>query len=515
MSLAPHIDLRFVETGAGKSSEARVPIAPMPRDVVFGKRVGTLYSDSRRTVAVTLDKQRKELVVGRAPETGTYSGQIDVNGTKAKGGTSEVTLDVRHGWLLPLAVLLGGIGVGFGVEWWLTRLRPRSLLDRRLGRLLERAERRHQAVDTQLKGLFLESHGLSRNANDTTRAAWLAEHNLTHDDLVHGIKGQWALPRAAVADSSADLPQDEDPRNRRISRYHLSRAARDLAALLHDARTDIERELFGPDGDRIKELLTDEDTYAELVEELREAAYTLRGPLHDIAADFPGKRSPMRERLDDACDGWTIGDRQYLVARRDAAKAFHAAAEQYAGFRARLQTAIDELPVSSQTLRECIVSRRRLLDTTFRGDADQVTFWAAELTRVEAAAYAGGTALTSLTPGPAELPHIAPLERAPDRPADRPASPEPKAASDSPWPAGRWVVRGAGFTRLEWLVGIVSLVTIAATGMSLLYFTNDTFGSLGDYLAIALWGSTATAGVALLRRLLPGATSTRLPGVGS
>jgi hypothetical protein len=46
------------------------------------------------------------------------------------------------------------------------------------------------------------------------------------------------------------------------------------------------------------------------------------------------------------------------------------------------------------------------------------------------------------------------------------------------------------------------------TGMSAVYFANSTFGSLGDYLSIALWGSTATAGTALVRRLFPGAFTT-------
>jgi hypothetical protein len=61
---------------------------------------------------------------------------------------------------------------------------------------------------------------------------------------------------------------------------------------------------------------------------------------------------------------------------------------------------------------------------------------------------------------------------------------------------------------LEWLIGALSLVIIAATGMSALYVSNGTFGSVGDYLTVALCGSTATAGLALLRRLLPGALKT-------
>jgi hypothetical protein len=67
----------------------------------------------------------------------------------------------------------------------------------------------------------------------------------------------------------------------------------------------------------------------------------------------------------------------------------------------------------------------------------------------------------------------------------------------------------------EGVIGALSLLIIAASGVLALYVEDTTFGSFGDYLSIALWGSTATAGLALLRRLFPGALRTAQAGAGS
>lgn len=54
---------------------------------------------------------------------------------------------------------------------------------------------------------------------------------------------------------------------------------------------------------------------------------------------------------------------------------------------------------------------------------------------------------------------------------------------------------------------LASAVFVVATGMSLLYVPNPTFGSPGDYLTVALWGAGVGEGIQLARRILPG-----LPG---
>lgn len=47
-------------------------------------------------------------------------------------------------------------------------------------------------------------------------------------------------------------------------------------------------------------------------------------------------------------------------------------------------------------------------------------------------------------------------------------------------------------------------VLVVLSGMSLLYVGNPTFGSAGDYLAVALWGAAVGEGFQLARRLWPG-----------
>lgn len=49
----------------------------------------------------------------------------------------------------------------------------------------------------------------------------------------------------------------------------------------------------------------------------------------------------------------------------------------------------------------------------------------------------------------------------------------------------------------------VSGLIVVLTGMSLLYFTDETFGSLGDYVKVLLWGSAVGEGVQLARRIVP------------
>jgi hypothetical protein len=140
-------------SGVATAAAVRITVAELPADT---KRVsvGRLDSAGREPVGVEVDE--RSLIVAGAEQEGTYAGQIDVNGSVA-GGTSELTLKARDAWVAPLIVLLSGIAVGFVIEWWLTRWRPRALLDRRLGRQIGRIERRRERVDETLLQLFKQS----------------------------------------------------------------------------------------------------------------------------------------------------------------------------------------------------------------------------------------------------------------------------------------------------------------------------------------------------------------------
>jgi len=50
---------------------------------------------------------------------------------------------------------------------------------------------------------------------------------------------------------------------------------------------------------------------------------------------------------------------------------------------------------------------------------------------------------------------------------------------------------------------MASGVLVVLSGMSVLYVGNPTFGTAGDYLTVALWGTALGEGVQLARRLWP------------
>ncbi len=57
---------------------------------------------------------------------------------------------------------------------------------------------------------------------------------------------------------------------------------------------------------------------------------------------------------------------------------------------------------------------------------------------------------------------------------------------------------------LNGLFVVVSGVVVLLTGLTALYMTNDTFGSLGDYAGMFLWGTVVDEGFKLARRFGPG-----------
>ena len=192
-----------------------------------------------------------------------------------------------------------------------------------------------------------------------------------------------------------------------------------------------------------------------------------------------------------------------------------AAVEHYAEYRRRLRKAKVHAPTDSP-LGRTLDDHKDVLDATFRGDADQVSWWDEALPKLEAqlvsaappaATPAISASVTFSTP-PMALPDV------PDPPPLAPVAMIGSADARPPWTAERGVFRGRKFTALETAIGAINLIIVAASGLSVLYFANSTFGSFADYLTLALWGSTATAGLALLRRLVPGALTTSQPGVG-
>jgi hypothetical protein len=478
---------KTLDVGVKQTGTAASVTVPGLSGAAKAASVGDLYRAGGQHVEVSVKGEK--VTVGGATEPGEYSGDIDVNGSAA-GGESTVTMRVRRDAWWAFFPLVIGIGIGFAIEWWLTRWRPRGLLDRRLGRLIQRVEARRWRVDQTLKDHFGRAHG--RTTGATT----------------------WRLPQAAIARTEGDGTDGEN----KVDTYYFTRAGRALSQGLLGARTDPERELFGPDGDKFKALLTNETTYAELVGELREAVYVADGVFAGLQ-DTNGV--PIRDRFDYEVAQWIVGDELQLAARRDAAKALRVAAEHFAEFHRRIDRAIrlnEARRPRDPALETKLVRRRDELVHTFHGDDDQVAWWGNEMPDLEDEVYVP----SAPTPGslaappdpaqeaPAPGPVPAPPQRSPSRVSNHPGG---TAAVDDPgrtplWEAKAGSLRGERFTAAEKSVGAVSLATVLASGMATIYLANDTFGSTADLVAALLWGSTATTAIALVRRLLPGGLKT-------
>lgn len=466
-----------LDLGVGLVGKTReVTVSGLPR-VTKAALVGRLYTTGGSSLAVTLFADRA-LKLARPTTNGTYSGNIDVNGS-ADGGVVELTTKAKDGPILAFLVLALGVGVGFLVEWWLTRWRPQSLLDRRLGRLVADAEARRGRLDNAMRSRFLESRPEGFQLGDSQ---------------------PWAVPQIATAEAN------------QVSRYYLSRAGRELELRLCNATTDPERALFGPDGDRLKGLLVDARTYAALVGDLREAAAIVERDFRELRDQGP---IALRSAFDFECRSWVVGDEEDLAARRDTARALKTAAGKFAEYRRRLDRAITQTDDAS-LLRGSLEAHKRLLETSFRGGGGQDVWWDEVLPKLESQLEARVSA--PVDSEPADEPTLA----LSDSPADIGKRPTLGGTANQefvdpvpPWEASGSVLRSGALGRMEKAIGAISVAIVIVAGFASGYLANDTFGSLPDYLALALWGSTATAGLALLRRLFPGALTTVQPGVGS
>ncbi len=67
---------------------------------------------------------------------------------------------------------------------------------------------------------------------------------------------------------------------------------------------------------------------------------------------------------------------------------------------------------------------------------------------------------------------------------------------------GGWLERN--FSLADAAFFLLTLILVLLSGLVALYYTTDTWGSTGDEIGALVWGSTATAGITLARRLVPG-----------
>jgi hypothetical protein len=105
-------------------------------DPAVVSRVTPLYGADGQGVAPSYNPATGEITVPNLPGHGKYVGSII--GTDSKPA-STLELDVRHGLLFPVIVVLLGLLAGFLVQSWLTAIRPTLALAIDTGELRERA----------------------------------------------------------------------------------------------------------------------------------------------------------------------------------------------------------------------------------------------------------------------------------------------------------------------------------------------------------------------------------------
>jgi hypothetical protein len=423
---------------------------------------GVVSDSSGNLAKVTVSEGKLSI----APvSSGKYTGTVTLNPFEGTPAKTKLTFEVRDYWLFPLIALICGLLLALLSELWLTRLRPRGQLKKRMDRLALLIA----ATVTQVSG----------------RLAAIE-------------KVTWRVPR---------LDGDESL---------LATAQQKLEAGLAGAMSDGERERFGPDGKEMEKVDTLVETYEELLgyaTQIAQAFVVLRAPLPgELREDLDG--GAVAARISELLDGSVIATTAGLSARAIEAKDLYTVLLSIA----RLDRAYRLLaanPGIKKTCGEEVASQRRQLlgsmATTADGESQHTRY--VELSNKVYKREPGNLVqLTMRAPSlalegsdiPSEGLSAGPLLG----PMPPPAAPVLYAST------GGGNVRSRYLNFGNWAFIVISAAVVVGSGMQALYFTNETFGSLSDYLGILLWGSAVQGGISLVRRLVPGLAK-ELVGTGS
>ncbi|HEY7273029.1 MAG TPA: hypothetical protein VH502_09870 [Actinoplanes sp.] len=531
-------------TGQVRAASVEVPDAPDSvgySDRYDPRRVGVLSSGSGNTVEVV--RSGDEFSVRGATGVGRYVGTLDLVPGQP-GGEVQATLRVRDLPLWPLLVLLLGLVVVQLLDRYQNRRRPVRLIHHRLARLRDRARALQRDTDLAFRicalpgepGLLLDKRvadglaALDDHMTAAERSGWEA-HGAEYQGLVDLVDDFAALTDSfrSLAAERAALERTVAAGDREAVRDAMRRSAvgealrgRALASAtdLADAATEIH----------------DAQRYLRAFDRLYRLLTGLREP--------PGVRASAEDLL-----------RRLLAAPRDLADIDTEANEL---LERRWQYHVDRTaaPPGAAPVPAAV---RPPADQPRPKPARQRRRWAGPvaavlllllmpvlwlmLTRVEATNPSdGGPAPTPTTSRP---PVVSPSPSLPEAPIAAPAVPPPASlyvpeptAWDVVWygvvlpvvfaaalfAVGWWAVRAwrrrrvgaplklgeldtASIDRELRVEGtrfaILSGLLVVLSGMSVLYAGNPTFGSAGDYLAVALWGTALGEGLHLARQLWP------------
>jgi hypothetical protein len=450
--------LDFGIADTGDTDSIAVPGLPggEPQSVQVG-----FVSGSGRTLPVT--RKGDTLTISPLPESGTYSGTIDLT-PGSDAGEVELTAKARDAvFWKPIRWLMLGLALALVLELFVRRLRPRWVLARLL---------------SGIKALVV--HRQEDAKRDVSRLRPRAESSEEGRE--------WAVPIVYDPNDDGSLVEGR---------------AREILESLKAAPSDALRDRWGPDGDEFKALETELASYRALLETLRRIA-TEWAQLHADArpADRPVlTTSPLLlDGIDLLLTEHVLGQGA-IAHEQKTADAITQSVDDLVRLYRRLTRIEREAERKNwPDLAQEAASQRRDLVSSFSSSGDT------------AAWDAIAQALSKKVQGPqapaVEVTRVAsPAPEPPLPPHDTPWSDIPRSSAPTPvtkrkWFAGRYLsLADAGFALLSGALVVIS-------GLSLLYFTDDTFGTTGDYVALFVWASTISAGITVARRVLPGAVKT-------
>lgn len=408
--------------------------------------------------AVAIADVDGRLAVDGISEAGTYTGTLVVG----PGREAKVTVKVRDSVLWPLATLVAGLAAVNRIEDFVRRRRPRLRARLRLLRLRD-ALRRDQRP------------GLPRvTREDDGMPALVFDHRF--EQAWHDIE---------VVESDAGLEEWSETGQRWKAVASWTDVYRKMWAKHAALRAKLEN--TSPDADlrgRVVALLEK----GELATEEELEAHTKALDALSTELDKPAKpASDRRRRIAD--DTLAPRENDVAAARRRTAWVIPFALLLLAniavagflfadGTRPRavptITTTTTAAPAEARPAPTAVVPPVPATPGSTRASHVQTFYWAFALPLLGLAALAFVARMAQ------RLLH----DVLPARPAD----------------AGTYE---AGVAANEAAFAYITSVIVVLSGLAAVYFNNQTFGSLGDYVQAFLWGSAVGEGVKLARRLAP------------
>lgn len=442
--------LSFGDVVVGRTATIDVPaLAGEPESEV---PVGHVSAGGR---AVKVTRTGDVLSLGKLPQHGSYTGTVDLT-PGVDGGDVDLSVDAHDhlGWAA-LVIFLGLLLAAL-TEFFLRRKRPEWILARQL-RAVERDVVRRQ------------------------------------DEAVGKLPpGGWSIPLLYDAADPSSL---------------LAARTNQITESLENAPTNAQRDKWGPDGDKTKELETEVESYGKLLDTLVAVAHAWVGFVGRLDADDQAlvAGSPLSELV-----GERLAARTLKAGSLDReTKAADGLLETVSGVAA-LHARYVRLEVDAQQIGDTGAAEQardqRVALIRSATNADDVEAFIGEARTLAKDVYGPVEPEEAAPPAPATARSIGPYSLArmlhATSPGDDAATSSVVSVPRDPGAVG-WFKRNFMAGDLGFLA--VALVIALLTGLSALYFgDDDTFGGLGDYVTAFVWGSTATAGVALARRLVPG-----------